>query len=88
MVTKIQDPVLMPCFEDVWGQSKPHKCKTLTPVQAYTGAQLEEAALNGTWTVSWTSLKIDLYWSDTIQHDFCCLQKKNFCSYNMQWVLL
>lgn len=50
-ISKIQDPVLMPCF--MFGASLSHISeKLLTAVQAYTDAQLEEAALNGTWTVS------------------------------------
>lgn len=41
----------MPCFK--FGASLSHISeKLLTAVQAYTDAQLEEAALNGTWTVS------------------------------------
>lgn len=86
MITKVQDLVLMSCFENVWGQLKRCKCKTfLAPGQAYPGAQLEEAALNGTWTISRASLKIDLYWSDTILHAFLLSTKEKllFLQYAM-----
>lgn len=50
-ISRIQDPVLKPCFK--FGASLSHISeKLLTAVQAYTNAQLEKAALNGTWTVS------------------------------------